>query len=224
MEFALNELWRKAWPEAVMGVLVIEGVSNAGPAADLAARRSELESELRRRYAGFDRARLKSTPALKAYDEFYHGFKKTYHLQLQLESILGGKAIPGANPLVSAMFMAELEDLLLTAGHDLRQVTGPVHFDASRGDERYERMNGEEQVLKANDLYSADSTGVLSSVIYGPDRRTRIQSTTEAALFTTYGVPGIGSDQVAVHLRRLRDLIQIFSPAAETLELEVISP
>jgi DNA/RNA-binding domain of Phe-tRNA-synthetase-like protein len=224
MEFSLNEHWREAWPEAVMGVLVIEGISNAGTAADLAAPRSELESELRRRYAGFDRARLKSIPALKAYDAFYRRFKKTYHLQLQLESILSGKAIPGGNPLVSAMFMAELEDLLLTAGHDLRQVAGPVRFDAAQGGERYERMNGERQVLKADDLYSADTIGVLSSVIYGPDRRTRFQPTTDAALFTTYGVPGIGSEQVVVHLRRLLDLIQNFSPGAEMLALEVISP
>jgi len=34
-------------------------------------------------------------PILKAYQEYYRRFKKTYHVQLQLESLLfKGKSIP----------------------------------------------------------------------------------------------------------------------------------
>jgi len=224
MNFELGERFGELWPDARMGVLVMEQLSNAAPVADLTPLRRELEDDLRQRYAGLDRVGLKSIPALSAYDAFYRRFKKTYHLQLQLESILGGKSIPAGNPLVSAMFMAELDDLLLTAGHDLRQITGPVRFDAAQGGERYERMSGEEQQLKPADLFSADRGGILSSIIYGPDRRTRIESTADGALFTTYGVPGIRSEQVRTHLERLRDLIRVFSPQAQVARLEILTP
>ena len=224
MNFELGEHFGERWPEALMGVLVIERLSNATPAEELVPLRSELQDNLRRRHAGLDRAGLKSIPELAAYDAFYRRFKKTYHLQLQLESILGGKPIPAGNPLVSAMFMAELDDLLLTAGHDLQQIAGPVRFDAALGGERYLRMNGEEQELKPADLFSADSEGILSSVIYGPDRRTRIETSTDSALFTTYGVPGIRREQVRTHLERLRDLIRVFSPQAQVVQLEIFAP
>ena len=221
MNFMLGKRWQESYPQAVMGVLIIHGLSSTSPAVDLGAERTKLEIDLRRRFTGFDRTALKALPAIQAYDEYYNQFKKTYHLLLQLESVLGGKSIPSGDALVSAMFMAELEDLLLTAGHDLDQISGSVRFDAAQGSENYERMNREIQTLKSGDLYSADDAGVLSSVIYGPDRRTRIQPATTAALFTTYGVPGIGSELVYAHLRRLHDLICKFSPGAEVIQLEV---
>jgi DNA/RNA-binding domain of Phe-tRNA-synthetase-like protein len=223
LKFDLTNRWQEMYPQGIMGVLIMEGISKADPAPDLKSFRKQLEGELRQRYQGFDRSALKDIPTIKAYDEFYRIFKKTYHLLLQLESVLGGKPIPGGDPLVSAMFMAELEDLLLTAGHDFRKISGPVRFDVARGTEQYERMNGEQQVLKPGDLYTADGAGILSSVIYGPDHRTRIQPSTTAALFTTYGVPGIGSEKLIIHLQRLRDLILAFSPAAAVLKLEVIA-
>ena len=222
MDFTLGSNWLASSTQAVMGVLVLRGLSNPMPGGDFDKLRAELELELRGRYAGFDRAALKSLPAIKAYDEFYKGFRKTYHLLLQLESLLEGRPIPSGNALVSAMFMAELEDLLLTAGHDLERISNQVRFDVALGTERYERMNGETQQLKAGDLYSADETGVLSSVIYGPDRRTRLTPATTSALFTTYGVPGIGAEQVSAHLERLHAMIAAFSPDAELLRLELL--
>ena len=62
---------------------------------------------------------------IQAYAAYYERFNKTYHVQLQLESVaLKGKSIPRVSALVEAMFMAELENLLLTAGHDLDVVQG----------------------------------------------------------------------------------------------------
>ncbi len=219
MDFTLGPNWLASRTQAVMGVLVMRDLSIMTPTGTFNELQAELELELRRRYAGFDRAALKMLPAIKAYDEFYKRFRKTYHLLLQLESILDGRSIPSGEALVCAMFMAELEDLLLTAGHDLEVIRGRVQFEVAQGTERYERMNGEPQQLKAGDLFSADEAGVLSSVIYGPDRRTRIRPTTTAALFTTYGVPGISRDLVTAHLERLRDLLLILSPGSELVLL-----
>jgi DNA/RNA-binding domain of Phe-tRNA-synthetase-like protein len=159
---------------------------------------------------------------LQAYHAFYKRFKKTYHVQLQLESIvLKGKSIPRVAALVEAMFMAELKDLLLTAGHDLEKVRQPVGIQVAGSGERFVRMNGQEQELKAGDMYIADTEGVLSSVIYGPARRAQIRPETRQVLFTVYAPPGISADAVREHLEGMQANVQLVTPGAELISLAV---
>jgi len=155
---------------------------------------------------------MRALPTLQVYHQYYKRFKKTYHLQLQLESIvLQGRDIPSGTGLVEAMFNAELQNLLLTSGHDLAGVQSPVRIDAAEGSETYTRINRQEQTLKAGDMYIADQAGILSSIIYGPDHRTRIKETTTDALFTVYAPPGIEKSDVAQHLEDTLELIRLFA-------------
>jgi DNA/RNA-binding domain of Phe-tRNA-synthetase-like protein len=220
--FVVSEAWRAAYPGAAVGILAMRGVANPERDEALDRRKAELEQELGARFAGYDRAALRALPILEAYHVYYKGFKKTYHVQLQLESVaLKGKPIPGGAALVEAMFMAELEHLLLTAGHDLAIVDAPVTVEVAGGTEHYLRLNGQEQTLKAGDMYIADARGVLSSVLYGPDQRTRITPGTREVLFTTYAPPGIGAGDVHRHLETLCTYVRLITPAAEVATLEV---
>jgi DNA/RNA-binding domain of Phe-tRNA-synthetase-like protein len=220
--FVVSESWRMAYPGAAVGILAMHGVANPARDEALDRRKAALEQELRARFGGYDRAALRALPVLEAYHAYYKQFKKTYHVQLQLESVtLKGKSIPGGAALVEAMFMAELEHLLLTAGHDLAVVEAPVTVEVAGGAEQYLRLNGQEQTLKAGDMYIADAQGVLSSVLYGPDQRTRIMSETREVLFTTYAPPGIGAGEVHRHLETLRAYVRLIAPGAEVATLEV---
>jgi DNA/RNA-binding domain of Phe-tRNA-synthetase-like protein len=217
-----SEAWKIAYPSAAVGLLVMHGVSNPKQHAELQAQKRHLEAELREQYAGYDRAALKELPILNAYAEYYRQFKKTYHVQLQLESVVfQGKPLPTAGALVEAMFMAELEDHLLTAGHDLAAIELPVRIDVAQGEERYVRLSGRDQRLKAGDMYLADGQGILSSILYGPDQRTRILPETSQVLFTTYAPPGIGDHAVRHHLETIRDNVRIVSPQATVVTLAV---
>jgi DNA/RNA-binding domain of Phe-tRNA-synthetase-like protein len=121
------------------------------------------------------------------------------------------------------MFMAELDTLHLTAGHDLGIVRPPVGIYVAGGSERFVRINGQEQQLKARDMYVADSEGVLSTIIYGPDQRTRITGATRRALFTTYAPPGVSAASVLHHLEEIRDYALLVAPQAQVEMLEVHS-
>ncbi len=67
---------------------------------------------------------------MAAYERYYKRFDKTYHVQLQVESIvLKGKNLPDVSPLVDANFIAEIETFVLTAGHDVMQLQGSVCMD-----------------------------------------------------------------------------------------------
>jgi DNA/RNA-binding domain of Phe-tRNA-synthetase-like protein len=190
------------------------------PALD--KRKQELEAQLQTRFSGYDRAALKALPTIQAYNNYYKRFKKSYHVQLQLESVaLKGKSIPRVAALVEAMFVAELKNLLLTAGHDLEIVQMPVGLDVAEGTERYIRLNGQEQQLKAGDMMIADAQGVISSVIYGPDRRTQITSETRQVLFTVYAPPGIRKQAVYDHLQDIQSNVLLVAPEAQVELLEV---
>jgi DNA/RNA-binding domain of Phe-tRNA-synthetase-like protein len=221
-ELVMSDAWKKAYPGASIGVLAMRDVINPAHHPALARRKEELQRELCSRYAGYDRAKLKALPVLQAYSAYYKRFRKTYHVQLQLESVIfKDKPIPSVAALVETMFMAELDDLLLTSGHDLEAVQPPIRVDVADGSERFIRMNGQEQQLKAGDMIIADEIDILSSVIYGPDRRTQISAETRQALFTTYAPPGIEPQIVRQHIEGIRNNVLLVSPQAEVIRLQV---
>jgi DNA/RNA-binding domain of Phe-tRNA-synthetase-like protein len=221
--YNVSPAWKQAYPQAIVGVLAMGDVVNPASHPELEAAKAALEEEIRARCAGWDRARLKTLPALGAYASYYKQFKKTYHVLQQLESVaFKGKSIPNVAALVEAMFMAELDNLLLTAGHDLDVVVPPVTIDVASGDKSYVNIKGQERMLKADDMMITDRQGILSSIIYGPDQRTRIRPETTHVLFTTYGPPGIEAAAMQTHLEQLRDNVRLVAPQAEVEAMLVL--
>jgi DNA/RNA-binding domain of Phe-tRNA-synthetase-like protein len=220
--FEVTSAWKSTYPEAHAGVLVMRAVSNPAHDPALEGRKATLEESLRSQFSGQNRATIVSHPILRAYGEYYRQFKKTYHIQLQLESIvLKGKSIPSVAALVEAMFMAEMKDLLLTAGHDLDALHLPLTLDVATGIERYTLLRGEEQVLKAGDMMISDQDGVISSILYGPDRRTQITPETRNVVFTVYAPPGIDEHTVVQHLQDIQENVILFAPQAQIELLKV---
>jgi DNA/RNA-binding domain of Phe-tRNA-synthetase-like protein len=214
--FRVSDTWRAAYPGAVAGILLMRNVANPARHPVLDTRIAECEAELRRSFGGGDRTALKSLPALESYAAYYGRYRKTYHVQLQLESVaLKGKAMPRGPALVAAMVLTELSHLLLTAGHDLDTIRPPVTLDVASGRERYILLGGNEQELKANDMMMTDAHGVISSILYGPDSRTRITPATRHALFAVYAPPGIGEPAVVHHLEALKAAVLLVAPDAE---------
>jgi DNA/RNA-binding domain of Phe-tRNA-synthetase-like protein len=220
--FEVTSAWKSTYPEAHMGVLVMRAVSNPAHHTALERQKAALEEELRAQFSGQDRAMIASHPILQAYGEYYRRFKKTYHIQLQFESIvLKGKSIPSVAALVEAMFMAEMQDMLLTAGHDLDVLHLPLKLDVATGTERYTLLRGEEQALKPGDMMISDQNGVISSIVYGPDQRTQIIPNTQNVIFTVYAPPGIDEPTVGEHLQHIVENVMVFSPQAQVELLKV---
>ncbi|MEJ2232507.1 MAG: phenylalanine--tRNA ligase beta subunit-related protein [Syntrophobacterales bacterium] len=218
----VSEKWKTTYPGAAAGILVMKNVANPARHSEFDGHKEAFQKQLRSRFAGYDRAGLKALPTIQAYNTYYKRYKKSYHVQLQLESVaLKGRSIPRIAALVEAMFMAELNSLLLTAGHDLETVQQPIRLKVAEGTEFYTLLNGKEQLLKTGDMLMADAEGVISSVIYGPDRRTRITPETRQVFFGVYAVPGVANQTIQDHLEDIRDNIMIFAQEAEVDLLQV---
>jgi len=217
---AVDPSWRETFPGAAAGWMVLAGAENPVGNRELERAKAELSAALAARFA--DRAAIKADPVMAAYAAYYKRFKKTYHVAQQVESVaVKQRPLPKAPALVLAMFMAELETGLLTAGHDAAALVPPVRLMASAGGESYQSLGGAQASLKPDDMYTADSAGILSAVIYGPDRRTRIRPSTTHAAFCTYAPPGVGGERVKAHLQRIAELARLAAPGARVVSLEV---
>lgn len=200
----------------------MRNVSNPAHHPELEKRKTELEEQLRIQFSGQDRAMIVSHPVLQVYAEYYKRFKKTYHVQLQLEAIaLKGKPIPSVASLVECMFMAEVKNMLLTAGHDLDTLQLPLTLDVTKGIESYTTLRGETQTVKTSDMMISDGRGIVSNIIYGPDQRTQIAASTRNAVFTVYAPAGIDEQLITQHLKDIQAYVTVIAPEAQVESLKI---
>jgi DNA/RNA-binding domain of Phe-tRNA-synthetase-like protein len=216
--------WHETFPGGHVGVLLAGNVDNSKHAASLEQRKREIESRLRQKFAGFSRSDLMDLEVLQAYRTYYKKFDKTYHVLLQLESVVQrGKSLPNVSPLVDANFMAELETLILTAGHDADMLEAPVTIDATHGGETFAQMNGSVCSLKPCDMMMADSKEIVCTILYGQDTRTMISPGTHRALYVAYAPSGISEGMVQQQLDSIYENILLVSPHAEIERSKIFS-
>ena len=218
--FAASEEWKARYPDACFGVLIMEGVDNTGKCPALEERKDALEQNLRTLYAGKSRKEIGAEHPFASYGRYYKTFGKNYHVLFQVESVaLKEKPIFSPSPLVAVMFMAELKNGLLTAGHDLDRTEPPFLLDVAKGGETFTSLGGTQRTLLPEDMYFSDRNGILSSIIYGPDDSSAITAATSRALFTVYGTPSISAGEVRAHLEEIEELVHILNPEATRKEL-----
>lgn len=214
LAISATNAWRAAHPGASIGLLELSGVGGADASDRLADRKRETEARLRDRYHGLTRQDFTSLPVMAAYVRYYKRFNKTYHVQLQLESIvLKGKGLPSVSPLVDANFVAEVETLVLTAGHDAAKLEGAVSIDVSRDGDQMTQMNGSVTALRPGDMVMRDARGVCCSIIYGQDNRSPISRETSHVLYVAYAPPDVPAAAVEAQLQAIEDNVRLVSTA-----------
>src|SRR5262249_12988006 len=207
--------WRAAHPRAVIGLLELSKVENARPSPQLDERKRETETRLRERYRAFTRQNFLSLPVMAAYAQYYKRFDKTYHVLLQVESIVSkGKSLPSVSPLVDANLIAEVDTLVLTAGHDVDRLLGAVSIDVSRDADQLTQMNSTPKVILAGDMIMRDAKGICCSILYGQDNRSPISVATSHVLYVAYAPTGVPAEAVEAHLGAIEAHVRLVSPAA----------
>jgi DNA/RNA-binding domain of Phe-tRNA-synthetase-like protein len=215
--------WRAAHPGAAIGLLELSAVQNPPSAPGLEASKRAVEAQLRARYGGFTRQDFLSLPVMAAYQHYYRRFDKTYHVLLQVESIaLKGKSLPAVLPLVDANFAAEVETLVLAAGHDAARLRGAVTIDVSGPGDEMTQMNGASRPILAGDMIMRDAGGVCCSILYGQDNRSPITADTTHVLYVAYAPAGVPSELVSAHLRRIEANVRLFAPGATVVQLRLL--
>lgn len=132
-------------------------------------------------------------------------------MEFQIKTVLNNKEIPMMCPVPTCMFMAELKNIVLTAGHDLDKLgNGTIVVLRSNGNEEYTKINGKVQKLKDNDVFATDDKDIISSVLYGPDSRTKITDGTENFLFMCYSF-GLNNEEIESHMKDILRYLRILT-------------
>ncbi|MBW3634731.1 MAG: hypothetical protein KY456_17060 [Chloroflexi bacterium] len=220
----VDPVWRETHPGASVGFIAVRGATNPATHDRLNDLAAALETDVRSRLGTVDRETIRAVPPLPAYAAYYKRWAQRYHVAMQLESVAQkGKPVPRVAALVEAMFIAELNTLLLTAGHDLDAVELPVRLGVGAG-EAFIGPNGKEMTVKDGDMFIADAAGrVLSAIITGPSDFARIGPETTAALFCTYAPPGVDQALVATHLDEIERNVRLISPEADVVGREIVT-
>lgn len=211
-----------AYPGTKMGILLMKGVSYSElyPEQEIAS----VLNELGQKYAHLEKRELKELYPVNVYIAYYKKFGYNYHLLAQLESVLKGKkALTSDSGLLLAMFLSEIDGMLLTAGHDLSKLLLPLQLKAADGTEIYRSISGKEVTAVSGDLILSDGNSTISSILRGPDQSSRITASTSEVLFSIYAPPGIDEDYIETNLHKLESKVITTLPAAKTEILKVFS-
>jgi DNA/RNA-binding domain of Phe-tRNA-synthetase-like protein len=212
MQIELTPAFRAACPDGVFGALIARGCPNRPMAAAFGPDRPTVETRLRERLAG---NAIDADPTAAAYAGYFRRFGGRYPVVHQAKAIAAGRAIESSSALVEVMFTAELDSLVLTSGHDLHALDGPLRVDVAGAGETYTKISGKEQAIRPGDMVVRDAEGVIACVVFGPDLRTRLREDSDAALFGAWCPVGIPARTVEAHLTTLAALLRREWPGAE---------
>jgi hypothetical protein len=227
--FRVDAAVREAFAGWSLGFIEIEGLSpreapGATPGGDLEREVLRVEEGLKARFGGLTRKEIAGSEPARAYEAYFAAAGKAFPVLLQADAVANkGRRIAMPDPLVKAMFAAELESMILTAGHDLDSLRRPLALGLADGMATMPTLGGAIKVPPRGDLVMRDGLGVFASVLLGPDDRTSIGPAAGRVAFVAYAAPGIRADAVRGHLRRLAELAALACPGAAAAEARVLA-
>jgi DNA/RNA-binding domain of Phe-tRNA-synthetase-like protein len=204
MEFNVRPEVKIFYPTATFGSITINKQQNMKKHPDIEQTKRLLEKKIRETYPA-----PKEDPIVQSYSGYFDKWGKTYPIEFQINSIKKGRTFPQVSTHVDCMFMAELENRILTSGHDKDAIQGRLVYDLADEGEEYVKINGKKQVLHKNDIILKDDDGVLASVLFGPAARTSINMETVAPLYFAWCPVGIDQETVDGHLSTITKFLKI---------------
>ncbi|MHA2028295.1 MAG: phenylalanine--tRNA ligase beta subunit-related protein [Candidatus Kariarchaeaceae archaeon] len=206
MEVSISDNSHTEFPSLQIAILKVRNVKYQIDDSKFTQEKQKIEEFIREKYQD-----VQNLEVIKSYNQFFKKFGKVYPIQYQLQSIIDGKGLPSTIKVVEAMFMSELKTMFLTAGHDLDKIEGNLKVEISIGDEKYLKINQKDQSLKAGDIICKDEKGIISSVVYGPDFRTKITKSTTNCLFFSYFPYGQDDENINGHFNSILKYIKLIS-------------
>ncbi len=213
-ELKINADAKSAYPDLKVSAVEVGFTDEPKFNQELIDLKKELENNVRKDYKNPENLEI-----VKKYNLFFKKFDSKVPMEFQIKSILNNREIPVMHPVLTCMFMAELKNAILTAGHDLSKLGDEIEVLRSDGTEEYTKINEKTQKLKNNDIFATDGISIISSVLYGPDSRTKITEKTKHYLFMCYSF-GLGNEEIETHMNDILSYLKIL--AKDNLESKPI--
>ena len=195
---------------AIFGSLIVKNVVNKKQDPKLNERKKNLQKELENNYKNPNEDEV-----LQSYVKYFKKWNKSYPIEYQIKSVQKGKNLPNVSVLVDSMFHAELQNRILTSGHNLDEIAGNLEFNLSTGQEQYIKIDGNAQQLKQEYILLHDEKDILANMIYGPAKRSTIKLQTKKAQYIAWCPDGIHENKVKKHLEDLLSNLELVFGAVD---------
>ncbi len=198
------------FPDALIGMVVVEGVDNSrNPAASAAL----LEGQIARTAAELGESDIGSHPAVVPWRSAYAAFGvKPSKYRSSIESLLrSAKAgrLRSISPLVDCYNTISLRHRLPVGGEDLATLEGDVRLTRAVGDEQFVPIGGtESEPPPAGAVIYRDDAGVICSCWnWRESDRTKLTATTRDAVLVIEALPPVTRAELEAALAALAALV-----------------
>jgi DNA/RNA-binding domain of Phe-tRNA-synthetase-like protein len=219
MEITFSENLRQRHKNVHLATLIVRDVQNKEFDERLDKEKRVIEQYVRENYKELD-----NVGRLRKYNDYYFEFGEGFPVKNQIKSILTGKQIPNILCLVDAMFMTELKHACLMAGHDLDAIQGNLILDIAQEGEIFTKIDDQDQEIKKDDIVMRDGMGVIASVLWGPDNRTKIIPISKNIIYIAYFTFAVTRNGMITIMADLAKLLRICEgPHAKIERMKFIS-
>lgn len=221
--FIVSDAWRSAWPKAYLGAMLLSNIRPFTVKAAQQKTKEELQNMLRSRFAKLSKEDIDAFESVKAYTAYYKRFEYSFDIRVQFEQLLmqeKSKAL--MHPIMEAVFRASLDNLILTTCHDRDLVQTPLSLAVADPEQRFTNRAGKEQIAVAGDMTVSDSSGIITSALYGAGEQIPVRNDTKRILVLAFAPPGLSYSRLCSHFFLIHSLIRRFAPESEINYFELV--
>lgn len=222
--FVLTDEWKKAWPKALIGAMLISSVEPVSTKNLQTRTKDDMQVELRRRLSKLSKEELDALEPVNAYSHYYKRFSLPFDLRVCLEAtLIGDKPRSTLHPVIEAVFQASINNLIPTTCHDRDMIHKPLLVQAAAPGQKLSLSAGKQREVLEGDMIVSDSRGLVASALYNSDHHTRMRSDTRRCLILAFAPPPMTATLLHQHLFSIHALIRRFSPQLEINFFQVMS-
>lgn len=213
MKLVIADTIFEAFPDAVLGVVVLHGIDNTQHHPEITTRLRQAEAALPGKFGGMPEI---EHPYIATWREAYRKFgakPKDYPSSIENLSrrVLNGAAIGHINNLVSLYNTISLRHLLPVGGEDLDKITGDVLLTRAGDEEPAILLLGEKEPRPPKPgevIYTDDAGAICRRWNWKEADRTKLTPETHNAFLVIEALPPVPRGTVETAISELADLVR----------------
>lgn len=201
------------YPDAMLGLVFVDGVNNKADMSGFAEEQKKMEEEVKARFPTGEA--VGQDARVQAWRKAYRAFGCDPHdyrcsSEALMRQVVKGNNIWGINPLVDCYNYVSLKYTVPVGGEDLDAVVGDVQLRRANGDEAFVRLGGSEnEPPEVGEVIYADEAGVLCRRWNWREAdRTKLTADTTRAILVVETIPPTTRETLEAATAELAQLVE----------------
>ena len=206
-KFIVNESFWNIFPEANIGVLLLENIDNSKESSENIVKLLEESNKEAKKHLTEDQ--LSKNPVIAIWREAYQKFKTKKGVRCSIEALLKrvekGSGVSTINPLVDIYNVASLKYGLPVGAEDIETFEGDLVLGVTEGNDEFYALGDEENssTLEGEICYKDDKGAVCRCFNWRDGKRTMITENTKKAFVVIEAINSDRNEDIAKALEEI---------------------